>query len=195
MIRFPGSLMQDLNGVGLQQASKIRCEDGATSPVISPVTLTKSTTATVARATNVATVTTGSAHGIAVGDTFVVTGCTDTSFDGTFVATSGTTGSTLKYANTGSAKSATADTTGSVYPHKKLTPAAGDLVLILSPSQDLRVAENNVMDGSATTKGYFKVGATNTEIIDCANGDPTYIRPDSATCVVQFRFQRANTVD
>jgi hypothetical protein len=50
-------------------------------------------------ATNVATLTTSSAHGIAVGNEFIVQGAGDP-FDGTYTATTGTTGTTIKYART-----------------------------------------------------------------------------------------------
>lgn len=50
-------------------------------------------------ATNIATLTTTTAHGLTVGDTVVVTGL-DATFNGTFTTTSGTTGSTIKYAKT-----------------------------------------------------------------------------------------------
>lgn len=48
---------------------------------------------------NVVTLTTAAAHGVAVGETVSVTGV-GAPFDGTYVTTSGTTGSTLKYAKT-----------------------------------------------------------------------------------------------
>ncbi len=48
--------------------------------------------------TGVATVTTGSAHGIAPGMTFTLTGIDPDGYNGTFIARPGTTGSTLTYA-------------------------------------------------------------------------------------------------
>ena len=49
-------------------------------------------------ASGVATVTTTTAHGVAVGNWFTVSGCTPTGYNGTFLALPGTTGSTLVYA-------------------------------------------------------------------------------------------------
>lgn len=57
--------------------------------------------------TNVAILTTAAAHGISVGDTFTVAGV-DSTFNGTYVATSGTTGSTLHYAKVHADVSSTA---------------------------------------------------------------------------------------
>lgn len=53
------------------------------------------------RTTNVATLTTSRAHNIKVGEIVHVVGCSDTSFNGTWTTVSGTTGSTIKYNNTG----------------------------------------------------------------------------------------------
>ena len=52
----------------------------------------------VALTSNVATLTTAAAHGFAVGDSVVIAGLTDTTFNGTFTLTAGTTGSTLVFA-------------------------------------------------------------------------------------------------
>jgi hypothetical protein len=55
-----------------------------------------------ARASNVITLTTSRAHGIKVGEIVHVVACSDPTFNGSWTTTSGTTGSTIKYANTGS---------------------------------------------------------------------------------------------
>ena len=47
---------------------------------------------------SVLTFTTTSAHGLSVGSVFTISGCTPAGYNGTFVATAGTTGSTLKSA-------------------------------------------------------------------------------------------------
>lgn len=49
-------------------------------------------------ATGTVTLTTNTAHGVTVGSTIVIVGMSPTDYNGTYVATSGTTGSTLKYA-------------------------------------------------------------------------------------------------
>ncbi|MCX6516519.1 MAG: S8 family serine peptidase, partial [Actinobacteria bacterium] len=71
--------------------------------------------------TNVATLTTSSNHGIAVGDEFIVQGV-GTPFDGTYVATTGTTGTTLRYSLINANISAIAvSPTGNVSKTKALT--------------------------------------------------------------------------
>ena len=49
-------------------------------------------------AAGVVTLTTNTAHGVAVGSVIVISGISPTGYNGTYVATTGTTGSTLKYA-------------------------------------------------------------------------------------------------
>lgn len=64
----------------------------------------------VALASNVATLTTSAAHGYAVGDSVVIAGLTTTALNGTYTLTTGTTGSTLKFAKTADDIASTADT-------------------------------------------------------------------------------------
>lgn len=73
-------------------------------------------TATVARASNVATVVFDDPHNLAVGERFRIAGCTTTGFDvtsGTVVSVVNPT--TITYANTGAGVATTADTTGVLY--------------------------------------------------------------------------------
>lgn len=189
---FAGSMRKDLNGESLFQASNIRCEDGAATPVVSPLTLTVTTSTHRARATNVATITTAANHGIAVGQTFTISGVTGAAYNGTFVAISGTATTALKYASTGSDESTTADTGGSVYPHKTLTPDKKDMHMSLQTTADLRVAENNYLDG--TNGGYDKILSGDRDMFDCADEAPLYVRPDSATCVIYFRYHTADAL-
>lgn len=58
---------------------------------------------------NVATLTTAAAHGFAVGDSVVIAGLTDTTFNGTHTLVTGTTGSTLVFALTASDVTSAAD--------------------------------------------------------------------------------------
>ena len=55
----------------------------------------------VALTANVATLTTAAAHGFVVGNSVVIAGLTTTELNGTYTLTSGTTGSTLRFAKTG----------------------------------------------------------------------------------------------
>ena len=63
----------------------------------------------VALTSNVATLTTAAAHGFAVGDSVVIAGLTDTTFNGTHTLTAGTTGSTLVFALTADDVTSAAD--------------------------------------------------------------------------------------
>jgi hypothetical protein len=190
MAGFGGSMMKDRNGESIYQASNIRCQDGAATPVVSPLTLTVSTSSTRALASNVATITTGAAHGIVVGQVFDISGVTGAEYNGRMTATAGTTGTTLKYAATGSDETATSDTGGTVVPHGTLTPDSKDMYMVLQPSADLRIGENNYLDASAAAKGYDKISSGDRDVMDCADGVALYVRPDSATCVICFRYHK-----
>jgi hypothetical protein len=67
-----------------------------------------------ARTSNVATLTMAAAHGLAVGAVVNVSGLSGTGYNGRVTTISGTTGSTIVYASTGSNESSTADTGGQV---------------------------------------------------------------------------------
>jgi hypothetical protein len=67
-----------------------------------------------ARTSNVATLTTGSAHGFRVGDTLTMTGIGGTGYNVTATVASVPTTTTFTYANTGSNEGSTADTGGSI---------------------------------------------------------------------------------
>jgi hypothetical protein len=72
------------------------------------------TTTHRARASNVATLTTASAHGLSVGDFVNVRGLGGTGYNGRVECITGTTGSTIVYASTGANEGSTADTGGQV---------------------------------------------------------------------------------
>ena len=67
-----------------------------------------------ARTSNVATLTTGAAHGCKVGDTLTMTGIGGTGYNATATVTTVPTTTTFTYANTGSDEGSTADTGGSI---------------------------------------------------------------------------------
>lgn len=74
------------------------------------------TTTTVARASNTSTVTFSSAHGLAVGRTFSLSGCTNSSFNILLGTVTGVPSATsIEYAQTASNVTSTADTTGKCY--------------------------------------------------------------------------------
>jgi hypothetical protein len=72
------------------------------------------TTVSRARTSNVATIVLAAPHGLAVGADVNVRSLGGTGYNGHVTATSGTTGSTLKFASTGLDESTTADTGGTV---------------------------------------------------------------------------------
>ena len=67
-----------------------------------------------ARTSNVATLTTGAAHGFKVGDTLIMTGIGGVGYNATATVASVPTTTTFTYANTGSDEGSTADTGGSI---------------------------------------------------------------------------------
>jgi len=67
-----------------------------------------------ARTSNVATLTTGAAHGFKVGDTLTMTGIGGTGYNATAVVATVPTTTTFTYANTGDNEGSTADTGGSI---------------------------------------------------------------------------------
>jgi len=75
---------------------------------------TATTTFRARSGSNVATLTTASAHGLIVGDTVVITGVGGTGYNATAVVASIPTTTTFTYSNTGSSEGTTADTGGSI---------------------------------------------------------------------------------
>lgn len=90
---------------------------------------------------NVATLTTAAAHGFAVGDSVVIAGLTDTTFNGTHTLVTGTTGSTLVFALENADVTSAADT-GTA----KVAAKAG-----LIFSQSLAAGADEVEAGDAIT--------------------------------------------
>ena len=78
------------------------------------VSITALSTTHRARATNVATITTASAHGFAVGDNVKVSSMGDATYDGNTVVVSVPTTTTFTYSNAGADEGTTADTAGSI---------------------------------------------------------------------------------
>jgi|GEM_PF-3589333 len=74
------------------------------------------TTASRARTSNVATITTSAAHGLNAGQTVIITGLSDSTFTGSFSIDSVPTSTSFTFANTGSNVSTTTDTGGTVLP-------------------------------------------------------------------------------
>jgi hypothetical protein len=73
-----------------------------------------STTATRSRSSNVATLTTSSAHGLVVGDTVVITGVGGSGYNTTAVVTVVGSATSFSYANTGGNEGSTSDTGGTI---------------------------------------------------------------------------------
>ncbi len=68
-----------------------------------------------ARTSNIATITTGSAHGLAIGDFVEVAGVGGTGYNGAVEVLTVPSGTTFTYASTGTNEGSTADTGGTVY--------------------------------------------------------------------------------
>lgn len=73
-------------------------------------------TASRSRTSNVATITTSTAHGLTAGMTVTVSGLGGTGYNGTVVITSAPTSTTFTYSNTGTNETTTTDTAGTVDP-------------------------------------------------------------------------------
>lgn len=95
----------------------------------------------VALTSNVATLTTAAAHGFAVGDSVVIAGLTDTTFNGTHTLITGTTGSTLKFALENDDVTSAADT-GTA----KVAAKAGKIY-----SQSVAAGADNITSASTIT--------------------------------------------
>ena len=141
----------------------------------------------VARAANVATITTASAHGFVTNDYVTVAAVTNTGFNGNFTVTSTPTSTSFTYAQVGSTVGTTADTgtvtdlsainlttnvTGILYPTFGGTGLAtlptGNVLIGNATSSVTTVAPSKngqsfvVTAGSSITAGAFVIGATYT---------------------------------
>jgi hypothetical protein len=111
---------------------------------------------------NIATLTTANNHGLAVGDTVVVTGV-DTTFNGTYVTTSGTTATTIKYAKTATDVVSIASSGGTAQMQAnsryKWIYASGDVRVYLGDSE---VVNDNLAQGYGVTgnKNDMRIKAT-----------------------------------
>jgi hypothetical protein len=86
-------------------------------------------TASFARTSNVATVVTGSAHGLSTSDVVTIIGATDTSFNATGVTVTVSDSTTFTYSNTESNVGTTADTGATIIPDEGSTAdTAGSVV-------------------------------------------------------------------
>ena len=73
------------------------------------------TTYRARNASNVATLTTATAHGLAISDAITVSGVGGTGYNGNYTVSTVPTTTTFTYANTGSEETQTADTAGTIY--------------------------------------------------------------------------------
>ena len=80
------------------------------SPFVAFANRVNLTITTVARATNVVTITTSATHGLVAGDRVLVTAVTNTTVNGVFTVASAPTTTTFTYANTGATIASGADT-------------------------------------------------------------------------------------
>ena len=164
----------------------------------------------VARAANVATITTSGVHGFVTGDYVTVAAVTNTGFNGNFTVTSTPTTTSFTYAQTGSTVGTTADTgtitdlsyvnlttnvTGILYPNFGGTGAStlptGNLVVgnATSTVTTIAPAVNGqsiiVAAGTSVSAGSFVPGASYT-ITSVGSANWTSIGASSATVGVSF---------
>lgn len=119
-INFSSTLVGDANAVWRAYFTNDDAGDNAgadfgTSSAVIPRSSESYSTTNRVRATNVTTITTSAAHGLAVGDVVEVSGVGGTSYNGTFVVASVPLTTTFTYANTAANEGSTADTGGTVY--------------------------------------------------------------------------------
>lgn len=112
-------------------------------------------TASVARTSNVATIVTGSAHGLSINDVVNITGCTNTSFNvSTATVLSVPSSTSFTFSNSGSNVSTTTDTTGKVLnlSYINLTNnVTGTLAVNKGGTGNTSFAKNNLVVGNGTT--------------------------------------------
>lgn len=89
--------------------------DFGTSGAIIPRTNLDFSTTNRERASNIATITTDTNHGLSVGDVIEIIGVTGAEYNGSFVVLTVPTTTTFTYSNTGTDEASTADTGGTVY--------------------------------------------------------------------------------
>lgn len=133
-------------------------------------TLTIST-ATRARASNVATITTPAAHGLTAGMTVAISGLGGTGYNGTVVIASTPTGSSFTYANTGSNETATADTGGTIDPGNddvtetmRVTLDAGTIAADLAKMSTTQT-EDAIADNAVAVVVFDSTNAKNFEVL------------------------------
>jgi len=95
---------------------------------------TSRTTTNRSVTTNVATITTNSAHGMAAGYWVKVTNMTDSSYNGIFVVASAPTSTTFTYALTHANEGGTSDTAGTIYIYRNLATNVATNGFAMGPS-------------------------------------------------------------
>ena len=137
---------------------------------------TTNTTTYRAVATNVATITTSTAHGINPGFWVTISGMTDTTYNGNYLVTTAPTTTTFTYALTHANEGSTADTGGTV---------------ILSANRALNVATNGFAVGPSLTS-YVSMIQFFTSYTDTSNDDNLY--PSNDVSLVLDQLLSGSTV-
>lgn len=116
---------------------------------------------------NVATIVTGSAHGLSSNDYADIQGLGGTGYNATRVQVTVSDTTTFTYANTGSSETTTSDTGGAVMPRAKrvlaLTVKAEDTVEF-SPAMPLFLSAAEVLTAWAATAGVIRLHAIGSEV-------------------------------
>lgn len=157
---------------------------GTMQAAYNPSTLTY-TTASRARTSNVATITTSAAHGLVAGMTVTISGVGGTGYNGTVAITSTPNNTTFTYASTGANETTTTDTGGTVDPgDDDVTEAfrvtthastnAADLAKVLQTQTEDAVSDNALVAivFNASNRKQFEVFAV--RAIRMASGETFY---------------------
>lgn len=131
------------------------------SPESSPITVGEDTSVHRARTTNVATIGTAEAHGLAVGNEVIISDLGGLGYNGTWTVASVPDSTHFTYANTGTNETETADTEGTIKSKKKINLSA------IPVSSDPKVDKKRIY---RTTEG----GAIFFWVADITNATTTY---------------------
>jgi hypothetical protein len=140
--------------------------------------------------TNVATLTTSAAHGISVGNEFIVQGAGDP-FDGTYTAITGTSGTTIKYSRTNAnVASASISPAAVVSRTKQLAINTTYYYEISALYTDAAQACNTTCESGSSTQRYATPIFTKDSTFDATDGVQTFTVPAGVSWL-QFDAQGA----
>ncbi|HUT94353.1 MAG TPA: hypothetical protein VMY37_33140, partial [Thermoguttaceae bacterium] len=123
----------------------------------------------VSRSSNVVTVTTVGAHGFSVGQTVVISGVTDSSFDGTFQVATVPSTTTFTYVQTGSDTTSGGGTAAVPVTYYRIT--------VMRDGRPTRAEDHRVTGGTYNLNTATPI--TTSPVVAAATGDTVYLRTDA----------------